>query len=221
MRFTAVADTAELARSAVSVIAETMWALPTVRFVLAGGSTPVVCYRVLAERRDLPWGRITVLFGDERCVPPDHPDSNYGAALEALLRHVAPASVHRIPAELGADEAAQLYEPVVASAPLDLVLLGIGADGHTASLFPDHPTLGATGHVAAVHGSPKPPPDRVTLTLTALEQARRVVVLASGADKAGAVRRASRGEVPAGMIPHAEWILTADAASELERQGAR
>lgn len=179
---------------------------------LAGGTTPLHAYAAL---RALPveWGRVTVLFGDERCVAPDSGASNYAMARAALLDHVAPASVHRIAGELGAEPAANAYDAVVASLqPLDLVLLGVGEDGHTASLFPGSPALSAPGWVAPVHGAPKPPPDRVTLTLAALRGARRVIVLATGAGKAAAVDRAGRAEVPAGMVPGAEWILDAAAA---------
>src|ERR1700686_1564241 len=99
--------------------------------VLAGGTTPARCYEILAEM-EVEWGRVTILFGDERCVPPDHPDSNYRMAREALLDRVAPATVHRMPAELGPDEGAALYARIVeAATPLDLVVLGIGEDGHT------------------------------------------------------------------------------------------
>ena len=161
---------------------------------------------------DLPWGRVSVFFGDERCVGPFDPESNYELARTALLQHVAPASVNRMAAELGPDEAARRYEPLVAAAPLDLVLLGIGPDGHTASLFSGNAALDATTYVAPVFGSPKPPPERVTLTFRALREARRVVVLASGGDKAEAVRRALAGEVPAGMIAGAEWLVTREAA---------
>ena len=126
--------------------------------VLAGGSTPKRAYQLLTER-PLGWGRVTVLFGDERCVSPSDPESNYRMAKEELLDRVQPGSVHRMPAELGAEEAAELYDRVVRSlSPLDLVLLGMGPDGHTASLFPDNPSLKATGCVAAVHDAPKPPP---------------------------------------------------------------
>ena len=117
-------------------------------------------------------------------------------------------------AELGPEEAAARYEALVAAAPMDLVLLGIGPDGHTASLFPGNAALGASTYVVAVHGAPKPPSDRVTLTLRALREARRVIVLVAGRDKADAVRRAMAGEVPAGMIPGAEWLVTRDAAPE-------
>ena len=184
--------------------------------VLAGGSTPRRSYQLLAPR-DLPWGRVTVLFGDERCVPPDDPESNYRMAREELLDRVHPGSVHRMPAELGADAGASLYEPVVASlSPLDLVLLGMGPDGHTASLFPGGAALDAAGHAVAVHGAAKPPPDRVSLTLRALREARRTVVLVTGADKAEGLLGAQRGSVPAGMIAGAEFLVDRAASAALE-----
>ncbi len=182
--------------------------------VLAGGSTPKRCYELLAGA-NVAWGRVTVLFGDERCVAPDDPDSNYRMAREALLDRVAPATVHRIPAELGAEEAAAYYDRIIERlAPLDVVLLGAGEDGHTASLFPGHPEIGATGWAVAVHNAPKPPPDRVSLTLPALQSARNVIVLATGAGKAGAVAKARRGEVPSGMIAGALWLIDRAAAGE-------
>ena len=186
--------------------------------VLAGGSTPRRAYRLLAER-SLPWGRVAVLFGDERCVPPDDAESNYRMAREALLDLVHPGSVHRMPGELGAEAAAGLYDAVVRGlTPLDLVLLGMGPDGHTASLFPGHIELSAAGCAVAVHDAPKPPPDRVSLTLGALRDARRVVLLVTGADKAEALAKAQRGEVPSGMIAGAE-VLADRAAAELLEPG--
>jgi len=183
--------------------------------VLAGGTTPRRCYELLA-RLEVTWGRVSVLFGDERCVPPQHPDSNYEMACDALLDHVAPATVYRIPAELGPDEGAAEYAKVVAAvSPLDIVLLGVGEDGHTASLFPGHPALEAKGLTAGVTSAPKPPTHRVTLTFGVLRAARHVIILATGAGKADAVARAERGEVPAGMIDGARWIIDSAAASLL------
>jgi 6-phosphogluconolactonase len=180
--------------------------------VLAGGTTPGRCYQLLAEL-EVEWGRVSVLFGDERCVPPDHPDSNYRMARETLLDRVAPATVHRMPAELGPDEGAAAYSPVVeALAPLDVIVLGVGEDGHTASLFPGHPGLNAKGLVAGIRNSPKPPPERVTLTLPALRGARRVLILATGVSKAQAVAMAKRQEVPSGMIAGARWLIDRAAA---------
>ena len=182
--------------------------------VLAGGTTPQRCYELLAEI-EVEWGRVSILFGDERCVPPDHPDSNYRMAREALLDRVSPGTVYRMPAELGPDDGAALYAHVVAAvAPLDLVVLGVGEDGHTASLFPGHPALKAAGLTAGIHDSPKPPPQRVTLTLRALQDARRVLILATGAGKAEAVAQARRREVPSGMIGGARWLIDRAAAGQ-------
>jgi 6-phosphogluconolactonase len=203
-------DAERLAAAGAAIVAESLRSTPALRLVLAGGNTPRRCYTILAGM-DLEWSRVTVLFGDERCLPPLDPETNYQIANDSLLRIACPATVHRIPGELGPESAAAAYEPIVAAAPLDLVLLGIGTDGHTASLFPGNPALGATGHVVGVRGAAKPPPERVSLTLGALRGAKRVVILAAGADKKDAVRKASAGEVPAGMIDHAEWLVTADA----------
>jgi 6-phosphogluconolactonase len=182
--------------------------------VLAGGNTPKRCYELLAGA-EVKWGRVTVLFGDERCVPPDHPDSNYRMAREALLDRVAPATVHRIAGELGPDEAAAAYDSLVgALAPLDVVLLGAGEDGHTASLFPGHPEVQAKGWAVGVRNAPKPPPDRVSITLAALQGARHVIVLATGSGKADAVAKARRGEVPSGMIAGALWLIDRAAAGQ-------
>jgi 6-phosphogluconolactonase len=182
--------------------------------VLAGGTTPQRCYQLLSQT-DVVWGRVSILFGDERCVPPDHPDSNYRMARESLLDRVSPATVHRMPAELGPDVGAELYAQVVAAAgQLDLVTLGVGEDGHTASLFPGHPALKAPGLAVGIHDSPKPPPQRVTLTLSALQSARRVIILATGAGKAAAVARAKRHEVPSGMIAGARWLIDRAAAGQ-------
>lgn len=180
--------------------------------VLAGGTTPARCYELLAEM-EVEWARIAVLFGDERCVAPDHPDSNYRMARETLLDKVAPATVHRMPAELGPDEGAKEYARTIATlVPLDVVILGIGEDGHTASLFPNHPILKATGLVAGIKNSPKPPPERVTLTLPTIQGAKQVIVLATGTGKAEAVALAKRQQVPSGMIAGARWLIDRAAA---------
>jgi 6-phosphogluconolactonase len=202
-------DAERLAVAAATIVAETLRSPHALRLALAGGTTPKRCYTLLAAM-DLSWARATVLFGDERCLPPLDPETNFQIASE-LLRAACPATVHRIPGELGPEEAARSYEPIVAAAPLDLVLLGIGTDGHTASLFPGNAALAATGYVVGVRNAAKPPPERVSFTFRALREAKRVVILAAGADKKAAVRRAFAGQVPAGMIEHAEWLVTADA----------
>jgi 6-phosphogluconolactonase len=182
--------------------------------VLAGGSTPRRCHELLSQM-EVEWGRVSILFGDERCVRPDHPDSNYRMARESLLDRVSPATVYRMPAELGPDEGAELYARVVGMVgTLDVVMLGVGEDGHTASLFPGHPALAAPGLAVGIHDSPKPPPQRVTLTLSALQAARRVIIVATGAGKADAVARAKRHEVPSGMIGGARWFIDRAAAGQ-------
>ncbi|HKV89416.1 MAG TPA: 6-phosphogluconolactonase [Candidatus Dormibacteraeota bacterium] len=211
--FTVLATPEDVAAAAASDICEAIRDGART-LVLAGGTTPRRCYELLSNL-EVEWGRVSVLFGDERCVPPGHPESNYRMAKESLLDKVAPAAVYRMPAELGPDEAAGLYAHVVAAvAPLDVVTLGVGEDGHTASLFPGHEALRAGGLAVGIRDSPKPPPQRVTLTLPALQSARRVIILATGAGKAEAVARARRAEVPSGMIAHARWLIDRAAAGQ-------
>ena len=108
-----------------------------------------------------------------------------------------------------------MYAQVVAAvSPLDLVVLGVGEDGHTASWFPGHPALKAPGLAVGIHDAAKPPPERVTLTLGALQAAHTVLILATGAGKADAVARAKRGEVPSGMIAGARWLIDRAAAGQ-------
>jgi len=209
--FEVLPDAAAVAHAAAEAVRDAL-AGGARTLVLAGGTTPGAAYLELAGM-DVEWGRVAVLFGDERCVPPGDPASNYRMARETLLSRVDPATVHRMPAELGPDEGAALYEPVVASLqPLDIVLLGVGEDGHTASLFPGHPAVQADGLVVGVREAPKPPPERVSLTLGALRSARLVLVLATGEGKAEAVALARAGTVPSGMIEQARWLLDPAAA---------
>ena len=211
--FTVLATAEEVAEAAAADMAEVMRAGART-LVLTGGSSPVRAYQLLAEL-DVPWGRVAVLFGDERCVPALDPQSNYRVAKEALLVVVNPATIYRIPAELGPDVGADLYAEVVANAaPFDFVLLGVGEDGHVNSLFPGHKALHATGLTAGIHDSPKPPPERVTMTLEAIRDAKRIEIIAAGVGKAAAVALARRGESPSGMIPRARWLIDRAAAGE-------
>jgi 6-phosphogluconolactonase len=211
--FTVLATAEEVAAAAAAEIAEALRDGART-LVLTGGTTPKRCYELLAEL-DVQWGRVAVLFGDERCVPPDHPDSNYRMAKETLLDRVLPATIFRIPAELGPEEGADEYAEVVANAaPLDFVLLGVGEDGHVASLFPGHPALQADGLTVGIHDSPKPPPERVSLTLEAIRDAGRVMIMATGKGKADAVALARRGESPSGMIAGARWLIDRAAAGD-------
>lgn len=207
---------------------------------LAGGSTPLDLYRRLASREYaalVPWPGIHFFWGDERHVPPDHPDSNFGAARAALLEHVPvpPGNVHRVPAEIGdAEEAARVYEdelrrcfapPRGALPRFDLVLLGLGADGHTASLFPDSSALAERRRWVVAPWIEKLAAHRITLTLPVLNAAARVLFLVSGKEKAPPLRRVLAGprgprELPAQAVAPREgevvWLVDREAAAELE-----
>ena len=177
---------------------------------LAGGETPRRCYEKL---RYLPvnWAHVQVYFGDERCLPAGDAQRNDRMAYDVLLSHVAipPANIHVIPAELGASEAAVRYAAKLShAAPLDLVLLGMGEDGHTASLFPGNPATGGKALAVPVSNAPKPPAERVSLDLGALNAARHKIFLVAGAGKRTALERILRGEpLPAARIFAAEWHL--------------
>ena len=207
-----VLDSAEeVAAAAAAEIAEALQ-VGARTLVLAGGTTPKRCYELLAEM-PLEWASVAVLFGDERCVPPDDPESNYLMAKQALLDRITPEKVYRMRGELGPDEGAADYAKAIEDLlPLDVVVLGVGEDGHTASLFPGHPALSAKGIAVGIHDAPKPPPERITLTLPVLQSANRVIMLATGAGKAEAVAKAKRGEVPSGMIAGARWLIAQAAA---------
>jgi 6-phosphogluconolactonase len=169
------------------------------QIALAGGSTPRAAYEKAAAS-GADWARATLWFGDERCVPPDHEHSNFRMVEEALLARLAgPApAVRRIEGERGPHEAASLYERELREAfdgglpELDLVLLGLGPDAHTASLFPNDPALGERERLAVGVDTPGMAPlvSRVTLTLPVVNAARQVTFLVSGEDKAEAVARA-------------------------------
>ncbi len=169
--------------------------------VLAGGRTPGSVYRVLAQRPDMPWAAVQVYIGDERCVPPLDPDSNYRMIVETLLDDVAvpPAQIHRLRGEVGSVRAAAEYHALIAALPepkFDLTLTGVGADGHTASLFPGDPrvTLAMEWAMPAVAPPEFAVEERVGLTLRALCSSRVVVVLCTGADK-----RAIRATILSGV----------------------
>jgi 6-phosphogluconolactonase len=144
------------------------------KLVLAGGTTPEKVYRLLAQF-DADWPKWFIYYGDERCLPADHADRNSVMAEQALLSKVATpkSQIFTIPTELGAEQAAAEYRQTVKAAlPFDLVLLGMGEDGHTASLFPGH-QHDAEELAHAVYNSPKPPPERVSISAKALGNAGR------------------------------------------------
>jgi 6-phosphogluconolactonase len=184
---------------------------------LAGGSTPRRLYELLAEaplRKQVNWAKVEIFWGDERPVPPDHADSNFGMARRALLDKLAlPAKqIHRMPADRPDLDAAALdYEDEIAAvlgrppdghAPaLDLVLLGMGPDGHTASLFPYSAALTETSRWVAANPVPKLKATRLTLTTPILNRAAQIIFLVGGADKAGVLAEVLQGPPDAQRLP--------------------
>lgn len=203
---------------------------------LAGGNTPRKVYELIAGEefgQRVDWSRTHVFFGDERCVPPDHPESNYRMARETLLSRVAlpPENVHRIEGVGDTVENARAYEEELRTffgdaewPDFDLVLLGLGDDGHTASLFPHTPALDAGRAWVAANRVEKPGAPRITLTAPAVNHARRVLFLVSGRSKAARLAEVVKGSfeperLPAQLIrPVAgvlEWFVDEEAAREL------
>ena len=230
----ALAAEGQLRRS----IAEAIAARGDCWIALAGGRTPRAVYERLAANGApaIDWARVHVAFGDERLVPPDHTDSNYAMARAALFTRVPiPAEqIHRVDGERrDAADAAAAYAAMLARAfaigpgawpVFDVVLLGVGPDGHTASLFPHTAALEVRDRLAAAAVAPAPPTARVTLTYPVLNAARSVILLVSGEDKAEAVARAFADAVPIADCPvrgvrpdggSLTWHLDAAAASKL------
>ena len=173
--------------------------------VLTGGKTPEQAYKE-AAKREPDWRNVDVLWGDERCVPPDDKSSNFKLAKDSLLDRLdhAPRSVHRIKGELGKEAAATDYARELGDAQLDLLLLGVGPDGHVASLFPNAPTLRQRKRVLPAEAGLEPFIDRVTMSLATLRSAREVLFLLAGESKADAAARAFAGkpslDTPASLV---------------------
>lgn len=170
--------------------------------VLAGGNTPRAVYRLLRDV-EMDWSKWHIYHGDERCLPPDHVDRNSLMAEQAWLRYVAiPAKqIHDIPAELGNVAGAKAYSEVLKEAgSFDMVILGLGEDGHTASLFPGQ-VIDNSADAVPVFNSPKPPDERVSLSLNRLNNAQNVLFLVTGTGKQEAVDQWRKGEaIPASLI---------------------
>ena len=180
---------------------------------LAGGSTPRAAYAQLGSLVG-DWGGVHLWFGDERCVGPDDDDANVRMVRESL--HAPGAVEHRILGELGPDEAAARYSDELGATVLDVALLGLGPDGHTASLFPGNPALDARGVAVGVRDAPKPPPERVSLTLSKLNSARALLLLTSGAEKREALERVLAGAdpaTPASLLDRVKLEVIADEAA--------
>ncbi len=196
---------------------------------LSGGSTPKAMFQMLASdgRGGVPWDRIFLWWGDERCVPPDHPDSNYGMTRRTLIDPLQLKNERRIVGEDDPDDAARAYERVLVAAMgtppvFDLVFLGMGPDGHTASLFPGSPALAETRRFCVANRVDSPlthgAATRITLTYPVFEAARAVRFLVAGADKADALARVQSGaDLPAARVRgNVEWLVDAAAAAKLE-----
>jgi 6-phosphogluconolactonase len=230
-------DAAGVARAAARLFVEWAWQAIAqdgrFQVALSGGSTPREMYRLLATqeyRTQVDWPRVHIFWGDERAVPPDHPDSNYGMARRELLVRVPipPANVHRMEAEVTPiGRAAHTYEATLRQyLDLDgrgfpvfhLVLLGVGTDGHTASLFPGAPLLRETSRWVATPTVEKLGTRRMTLTLPVIESAKRILFLVTGSPKAAILRvvlGGQDGELPARMVQprHGDRLFLVDEAA--------
>lgn len=214
-RWHAVADELALQQAAIEIIiasaARAIHERGQFHLVLAGGNTPRGIYHRL-RTAETDWFAWHIYFGDERCLPPDDPARNSRMAAEVWLDHVPipPLQSHAIPCELGAVQAACMYaETLQTVGDFDLVLLGLGEDGHTASLFPDHEWGTAPGSLdtLAVFDAPKPPPQRVSLSAARLSRARQVIFLVSGDSKHRAVAEWRVGkDIPARAIMPAAGV---------------
>jgi len=221
-----IVDAAELPRQAALHVAELIVESTKSRgracIALSGGTTPRAVHEALAALPDVPWSLVHIFFGDERAVSPEHPDSNYRMAKESLLSRVAipSAQVHRPAAEYPDRSAAAREYAALLPAAFDVVMLGIGEDGHTASLFPGSDAVLETTELCLPVIGPKPPPERLTLTPPVLERARSLVMLAVGAGKAEPVQRALEGPwdpraTPAQLARRGRWFLDPAAAALL------
>ncbi len=214
------------------------------RVALAGGSTPRPLYQRLAQDPDIAWRDWHLFWSDERCVPPDHPDSNYRMVKEVLLSHLStpPGMVLRVPTELPPEQAAVAYETTVRELVpadprsragdrprFDLILLGMGADGHTASLFPDTPALDEEERLVVANAVPRLPVPRITFTYPLINAAHRVFILVSGRDKAPAVYQALCGPYEPRRVPvqgvqpvdgHLTWLMDQEAFARVEEEMA-
>lgn len=213
-------DSQVLAANAAAYIAErindSVAASGFCRLALAGGKTPEATYVRLREMK-INWQQVEVWFGDERCLPVGDPERNDTMARQALLDHVPipKDQIHPIPAELGALEAAGIYSKLLNhKPPLDLILLGLGEDGHTASIFPGQEIIEASSAAVAIFDAPKPPPERVSLSLTYIRDAGERIILAAGSGKQDALRRIQTGErLPAAIVGKAIWFVDEAAIS--------
>ncbi|HEX8712878.1 MAG TPA: 6-phosphogluconolactonase [Terracidiphilus sp.] len=233
IRYIVVEDSAALASRAaehfVELAERAVAARGRVRIAISGGSTPKATFQLLGDparpwRARMPWDRLELFWVDERCVPPDHPDSNYRMTREVLLDHAPLKSgqIHRMEGELDPEEAAARYESGLRNAfrlegaetpVFDLVQLGMGPDGHTASLFPHSAAIHELGRLAAANHVQNKDAWRITLTWPVINQGRSVFFLIGGADKAAILHEVLTGprdveRLPSQLIRPSGGILT-------------
>jgi 6-phosphogluconolactonase len=226
-RLTVLPDAERAARRAADVMANRINDARVrgtdVHFAVAGGSTPRRAYELLAHMQGT-WNHVHLWLGDERCVPADDPEANQRMLDESLLsklRSQHGPHLHPVRGDLTPEDAAWLYarelvQSIGEKPVFDLVVLGLGEDGHTASLFPGHPAArSAEAPVVGVRGAPKPPPERITLTLPVLRRARFTLLLATGEGKARPLARVRAGdeEIPAGRLGDALDEIICDEAA--------
>jgi len=212
-------DAEAVAQAAAEFLGDQITTCVTVKGVchvaLPGGSTPARCLELLSSRQ-LPWNSIHWYVGDERCYPPAHPERNDSMIEQQLWSRIeAPAeNLHPIPAELGPERAAEKYSGLIDTIGcLDIVVLGMGEDGHTASLFPDNPANENEHSVVAVYNAPKPPAERVSLGLATIQSAGQRIVLVSGTGKREALLRLKQGiQLPIARIGPSYWFVDEAAA---------
>lgn len=199
-----------VAQRVAAAAAQAIAARGVFHLVLAGGETPRRCYEKLRSLA-IDWAHVQIYFGDERCLPRGDAQRNDTMVHDTLLEHIVipQTNVHPVPAELGAHIAAAAYAAKLEQvAVLDMVLLGMGEDGHTASLFPDNPATESAALVVPVFNSPKPPPERVSLGMNTLSNAWQKIFLVAGAGKRDALEQMSRGVLlPAARVADAEWHI--------------
>ena len=178
------------------------------RVILPGGNTPAICLGYLSEK-ELPWDKVHWYLGDERCYPRGHAERNDVMLEKYLWSRISSTNVNRIPAELGAEEAAAVYRELINSVDsFDIAFLGLGEDGHTASLFPGNKALVDVRTVVPVYDSPKAPPKRVTLSINTLRNSQCRVVLTGGIAKANVISRIKRGEqLPINCLGDINWYV--------------
>lgn len=191
------------------LIEQTLQQKNVCHIALPGGNTPAKCFHHLAQK-DLNWKQIHWYLGDERCLPAGHAERNDVMIREHLWSKIkAPAkTLHTIPAELGATIAAEQYASIMDKITLDIAFLGMGEDGHTASLFPDNIALKISKSVVPVFNAPKSPAERVSLSVTTLQRARHRIVLTTGEGKKQAIADIrNRVGLPVNCIGDIEWFI--------------